>query len=105
MASLSAQTATSSGVLLTFNSCAGGGDTVPFGSECIFRNTDAGTVTVTVVTPNTVDGNAIADKTFTVAQNEIKIVRPTNDYRDTSTDRVSFTYSGVTALTMAVVTV
>lgn len=105
MASLSAQTMTSSGVLLTFNTCAGGGDTIPFGAQAIFRNTDAATVTITMVTPNTVDGNAIADKTFTVAQNEIKCVRPTNDYRDTSTDRVSFTYSGVTALTVAVQTV
>lgn len=105
MASLTAQTMTSSGVLLTFTAAAAGGDTIPFGSQAIFRNTDAGTVTVTMVTPGTVDGNAIADKTFTVAQNEIKCVRPTNDYRDTSTERVSFTYDAVTALTVAVQTV
>ena len=103
MAALSAQTVNTTGTVLTFNTCAGGGDTVPFGSTLVFRNTDAATVTVTVVTPGTVDSNlAIADRTFTVAQNEIVAVEPDRNYRDPETDRVSLTYSGVTALTVAV---
>lgn len=106
MAALTSQAVDSNGTTLTFNACAVGGDTIPFGSTAVFHNTDAATVTVTVVTPDSVDGDlAIADRTFTVAQNEYAAVTPNRYYKDdTDPDApvVSFTYSGVTALTAAV---
>ena len=107
MAALSAQSVTTTGTVLTFNTCAAGGDTVPYGSTVLFRNTDPATVTVTMVTPGSVDDNlAVADRTFTVAQNAIVAVQPDRDYRNdaagASHNTVAFTYSGVTALTAAV---
>lgn len=101
MADKVAQTASTAGTVLAFTSCAGGGDTVPYGSTVIFRNTDAGTVTITMVTPGTVDGLAIADRTKTIAQNEVVVFETSPDYRDPETNKVNFTYSAVTALTFA----
>lgn len=103
MAALVAQTVLSDdAVTLTQNACAGGGDTVPEGSELRFRNTDAVTKTVTVVTPGSVDGNAIADNTFTVAQNASRTIRPNRYYVDSETKLISLTYSAVTGLTVEV---
>jgi len=103
MADKTAQADNVAGVTLAFTSCAGGGDTVPANATVLFRNTDAATVTVTMVTPGTVEGLAIADRTKTVAQNEVIKFEPSRNYFDPNNgNRVSFTYSGVTALTMAV---
>lgn len=103
MADKTAQADDVAGVTLAFSACAALGDTVPANSTVLFRNTDAGTVTVTMVTPGTVEGLAIADRTKTVAQNEIVKFEPSRNYFDPNNDnRVSFTYSAVTALTMAV---
>ena len=104
MAALAAQTVISDdAITLTQNACAGGGDTVPGGTELRFRNTDAVTKTITVVTPGTVDANAIADNTFTVAQNASRTIRPNKRvYADPETGLVSLTYSAVTGLTVEV---
>jgi hypothetical protein len=102
MAALAAQTVGTSGVVLTMNSAAVGGDTVPAGSTLVFTNTDTVTVTVTVVTPGTVDGLAIADRTFTVAQNATVAIQPNRNFVDSETTSTSLTYSGVTALKVAV---
>jgi hypothetical protein len=64
----------------------------------------AGTLTtVTLVTPETVDGDlAVADRTFTtVATGESKIPL-THRYRNPTTGRASITYSAVTAVTVCV---
>lgn len=103
MADKTAQADNVAGVTLTFTSCAALGDTVPAGATVLFRNTDAGTVTITMVTPGNVEGLAIADRTKTVAQNEIVKFEPSRNYYNPENDnKVSFTYSAVTALTMAV---
>lgn len=106
MAALTSQTSDSTGTILIFNNCAAGGDTIPFGSTAVFRNTDAATVTVTMVTPDSIDGDlAIADRTHTVAQNEFLAITPNRYYKDdTDPDApvVSFTYSGVPGMTVAV---
>ena len=69
-------------------------------------NTNAVTVTVTVQTPRTVDRLAVAELTFTVAQNERKHIAPFP--RDTyniksgaDAGKMYVDFSGVTALTIA----
>ena len=53
------------------------GDTVPNGGNTILvmNNTAGASATVTVVTPGSVDGLAVADRTFTVPANTIQLVK------------------------------
>lgn len=87
-----------------FVSAAGGGDDAETGPGIDLIVKTAGTLTtVTIVTPETVDGDlAVADRTFTtVATGESKIPL-TSRYRNPSTGRASITYSAVTAVTVCV---
>ena len=87
----------------------------PAGDDCatgagvflLVRNTDAAAKTVTLVTPQLIDGDlAVADRPFTIAATTGESVIPVSDlYRNPSTGRASITYSAVTGLTVAVVRV
>jgi hypothetical protein len=86
-----------------FVSAAGGGDTAETGPGVDLIVKTAGTgITVTVATPETFDGLALADRTFaTVATGEHKIPL-SHRYRDPTTGVAAITYSAVTGVTVCV---
>lgn len=69
-----------------------------------FKKTGAGAATITVVTPGTVDGQAVADKTFSVpATTGDKFAGPwPRDIYNDSAGKVEFTTSDGVGLTAAV---
>lgn len=79
----------------------GGGDTAPVGPGrfLYINNADASSKTVTIATPGTVSGLAIADVAVTVAAGKHAIVPLANLFRGTL-GRASITYSAVTSLTV-----
>lgn len=87
-----------------------GGDDCATGTGVflLVRNTDGSSKTVTLATPQTVDGDlAVADRTFTVAATSGIHVIPVPDlYRNPATGRAAITYpDGVTGLSVCVVRV
>lgn len=88
---------------------AGGGDTfVNNGRELLhIKNASGAPITVTVVTPKTVDGQAVGDLAVVVPAGATHLVGPfpPDVYNDTGAvgGLVSLTYSGVTTLTVGVV--
>lgn len=105
MAALNAQAVPVAGAEVTWASAAGGGDTVPVGNGRILlvRNGHSAAQTVTVATPGTVRGLAIADVAESVTENGGLFVMPLTDEYRGSNGRASLTYSGVTALQVAVI--
>lgn len=86
--------------------CAAGGDQVLNDGRTLlyFKNTDAGTVTVTIVTGGTVSGIALADVTFTLAQNAEKLIGPFDRLLwNDANGYVQITYSAVTGMTVAAI--
>jgi hypothetical protein len=82
---------------------AAAGDTAPVGDGLFLYvgNADASSHTVTVATPGTVNGLAVADATLVVAAGKTGMIPLTNIFRD-ATGRAAITYSSVTATTVAV---
>ncbi|MEU3620604.1 hypothetical protein ACWD4O_10185 [Streptomyces sp. NPDC002623] len=80
---------------------AGGGDTAPVGPGRFLyvNNADASSKTVTIATPGTVSGLAIADVAVVVAAGKHAIIPLTNIFRG-STGRAAITYSAVTSVTV-----
>jgi hypothetical protein len=106
MAALTPQNVTLAGLTPAFTPAAGGGDTFPNDGNCLveFKNTDGSPVTVTIATPAKVDGMDVADLVVVVpATTGNKLLPPlqTHIFNDAN-GNVSMTYSGVTALTVAV---
>ncbi|OII64592.1 hypothetical protein BJP40_19830 [Streptomyces sp. CC53] len=81
---------------------AGGGDTAPVGPGRFLyvANGDASPHTVTVATPGTIKGLAIADASLVVAAGDHAIIPLHNVYRG-SNGRAAVTYDGVTSVTVA----
>src|SRR5690606_4602762 len=100
MANLNATKVTSAGVAVTAVNASSGGDTIPYGARGRIANGDESATTVTVATPGTVDGLAIADRDINIPAGGAGFVKPTVAYRDPETNRVSLTYSSVTSLTL-----
>src|SRR5688572_28076126 len=100
MATLTATTVTSVGGLADL-AAASGGDTAPVGPgyALVVINGGASTRTVTIATPGTVDGHAVADATLVVAAGDTGIIPLTNVFRG-ATDRASITYDAVTTVTV-----
>lgn len=102
---------TSNGRSLAGVAAAGGGDTfVNNGREYFHvKNGGGAPITVTFVTPGTVDGGAIADLTGSVAAGDTAIFGPFPpvNYNDTAAvgGIMSVTYSGVTSVSVGVLTV
>lgn len=90
------------GISLAGVAAAGGGDTFEnTGKEfVVINNGGGGAITLTVATPTTVDGLAVADLTASVGAGAIKAVGPfpPSIYGET----VSLSYSGVTSVSVAV---
>lgn len=87
-------------------SCAAGGDQVLNDGRTVlyFKNTDSSTVTVTLATGGTVAGIALADLSFTIAQNAEKIVGPFDRLLwNDANGYVQISYSAVTAMTVAAI--
>lgn len=83
---------------------AGGGDTAQCGAGVLLavKNGDASPHTVTIVTPGTVDGLAVADRAVVVAAGQTFVIPLTDRYRNPSTGRAAISYDGVTAVTVGV---
>ncbi|MFF3857529.1 hypothetical protein [Micromonospora sp. NPDC002575] len=71
----------------------------------LVRNGDSSSHTVTLVTPGTVNGLAIADRPVPVAAGAVEAIPVTNDYRNPATGRASITYDDVTSVDVAVLRV
>lgn len=85
-----------------------GGDTAATGAGVLLvvKNADAASHTVTLATPQVVDGDlAVADRTVTVAAGTTQVIPLTATYRDPATGLASITYDGVTSVSVAVVRV
>lgn len=106
MADLSTTTVTSSGYDITANGVAAdvAGDTVEPGTLLAYTNGDASSTDVTLVTPQTVDGDLeVEDRVVTVAASATSLIRVPSSFRDPETGLVDITYTSVTSLTVAVV--
>jgi hypothetical protein len=104
MALIAAQTVSTAGLAPTFASASAGGDQAPVGGGyfLVVRNGGASPVTVTVVTPGTIKGLAIADTALVIAAAGEGIVPMDSIYRNPSTGRADITYSAVTSVTVGV---
>ncbi|MFJ2002178.1 hypothetical protein [Streptomyces chartreusis] len=82
---------------------AGGGDTAPVGPNRFLyvNNGDASSKTVTVATPGTVKGLAVAEATLVVAAGDHGILPLNDDVYRGPTGRAAITYSAVTSVTVA----
>jgi hypothetical protein len=89
------------------NPATSGGDDAPTGAGVLLvvKNADASSHTVTLVTPGTVNGLAIADRAVAVAAGKTELIPLTADYRDPATGRAAITYDGVTSVNVGVVRV
>ena len=106
MATLTVQTISRTGLEPTYGSAAAGGDEFAnSGDEFIhIKNGDASSHTLTIETPATVDGLAVADRTVSIPAGEERMVGPFQaaTYND-SGGLVQLTYDGVTSVTIAII--
>lgn len=104
MAALSAQRIAQSGTAPSYVGASAGGDTAPVGGGLKLHvvNGSGASVTVTVVTPGTLDGLSIGDAALVVPAGGSGFVPLTNIYRDPVTGRANITYSAVTTVNVAV---
>lgn len=105
MATLTARTVVRAGVDPALVACSGGGDEfVNTGAEFILvTNGHTSDWVVTIATPATVDGLAVADRTVTIPDGESRLIGPfPKATYNSGTNKVNLTYDGVTAMTIAV---
>lgn len=106
MALLAAQSVGYGGVNPSLAAAAGGGDTFTPGPNLFLYVNNAGgaSITVTVVTPGTVRGQAVADLSVSVTNGQSRFIRisPADFFADPTTGLGSITYSGVTSVTVGV---
>jgi hypothetical protein len=107
MAALTTKIIGLDGTAVTYADAASGGDTCETGPgvALLIKNGDASSHTVTLETPGTYKGLAIADRAVAVAAGAEAAVLVTSDYRDPSTGLASITYDSVTSVTVAVIRV
>jgi len=103
MAALPTQVLVPGGSASVLAAAAGGGDTATPGDGVFLEvfNADDSAATVTLVTPGTVDGLAIADRPFTVPAGERWKIPLGRRYAG-GDGQASITYSKVTDLTVGV---
>ncbi|MGW1127455.1 hypothetical protein [Streptomyces sp. NPDC002526] len=109
MAALAATLAATLGgiadVTATAVAAAEAGDTAPVGpgTFLLVVNGSGASRTITIATPGTVAGHAVADATLVVAAGDTGIIPLTNLFRG-ATGRAAITYDAVTSVTVAVFT-
>ncbi|MGH3933641.1 MAG: hypothetical protein ACRDS1_01430 [Pseudonocardiaceae bacterium] len=105
MATLVSQTAPVGGLEPTLAAAAAGGDKAPIGNRrfLLVRNGHTATQDVTIDTPGTTKGIAVANPVHTVDANGGLLVVPLDDIYRGADGLASVTYVGVTALTVAVI--
>lgn len=104
MADFSAEQVTSAGLDATPHPATAAGDTVP--PDCIIRaiNGSGVSVTLTVDTPGTVDGLAIANRDIAIPAGQDRYVRvPRVPYRNPADGKVHLTWSADTSVTFEVI--
>lgn len=89
----------------TYHAASGGGDKVnpAEGTLLHVKNGSGGSLTVTLVTPGTEEGLAIADRTAVIADGAEWFIPMRTLYRDPADGLASITWSGTTSVTFAVV--
>lgn len=108
MADLAYQNSKTTGQEVVFAAAAGGGDTVPVNEHgaLLVLNGDATSKTVTVVVPGTKYGQARADIPVVVEAGDYALIGPfPTDLADPTDGKVHITYSAVTAVEVAAITV
>ncbi|MGQ4513696.1 hypothetical protein [Streptomyces sp. DW26H14] len=83
----------------------GDGDSCPTGQGVLLvvKNADSAAHTVTLATPQTISGLAVADRTVSVPNGGTSLIPLLDLYRDPETGRAAVTYDAVTSVTVAVV--
>jgi hypothetical protein len=104
MANLAAQPMGLSGLQPEYDPASGGGDTAPIGNNIVLhvKNGDASPHTVTVATPGTVGGLAIADAQQVIPAGGDAFIAMRSVYRQAN-GRAAITYDAVTGVEVAVV--
>jgi hypothetical protein len=106
MGDFAAEQVTSSGLAASIrNATVGPGeDTVPPDSIVRANNGSGASVTLTVVTPGTVDGLAITDRQVVIPAGQARYVRlPRAVYRSPADGKVHLQWSAVTSVTFEVI--
>lgn len=106
MADLAYQQTAVTGLAASFAAASVGGDTVPVSPRglLLVTNGDASSKTVTVVVPGTKYGQPLADIPIVVAAGTTAVVGPFPADLDNGNGLVDVTYSAVTSVTVAAVT-
>lgn len=107
MALIAVQPLTTSGLAPTLAAASAGGDAAPIGTDyyLVVRNGGGASVTVTVVTPGTIKGLAIADTALVIPAAGEGFIPMDSIYRNPATGRADITYSAVTSVTVGVLSV
>lgn len=104
MANLSAQRLAVAGLSPTYSAASAGGDTAPVGTGLALHvvNGSAAAITVTVVTPGSIDGLAVSDAALSVPAGGSGFVPLAYVYRNPATGRADVTYSATATVNVAV---
>lgn len=104
MATVTTEPVPTTGLNATANAASVGGDKVRPDSIIRVINGSAGSITVTMVTPQTVDGDlAVADRDVVVPAGEARYIRATTLYRNLADGLVDITWSSETSVTFEVI--
>lgn len=106
MATRATQTIDNDGLVATYHAATtGAGDQITPGPGVAIhvKNAHSAETIVTIVTPGTVDGLAVSDRTVTVAQATEQFISVPEMYRSSVDGLATITWSVVTAITFAVI--
>lgn len=105
MATLDVQVIPNGGLIPTYAAADSAGDECPTGSGVVLhaQNGDTASTTVTMITPQTVDGVLdVEDRDVTVPAGDTTLIPVPDLYRDRDTGLASITYTSTTSLEVAV---
>lgn len=104
MATRATESIGTAGLEATYHVAEVGGDKVAPGDGTFLHvvNGDAADKTVTLVTPQTVDTLAVADRAVVVTAGESRFIAVPGMYRDPADGLASLTWSAITSVTFAV---
>lgn len=108
MATIGQQTPAREATAITFSAAAGGGDKFENSGRdyLIVRNASGAPVNLTIVTPATTDGLAIADRVVAIGDGETHVLGPwQRDLYNDGDGFVNLTWSSAAGMTLAVIRV